>query len=506
MNSNNRLRFAPSPTGYLHVGGARTALYNYLYANKTGGTFVLRIEDTDEARSNLESLRMQVSDLNWLGLEWAEGPKARLLLESGNYDEIGPFGPYRQSQRKSIYLEKAQALIAQGKAFHCFCSEEDLERKKQAAIAAGRAPHYDGTCRNLSPDEVAKRHAEGQKSVVRFRVPDQDYSFQDYIRGEVQFPKGMVGDFVILRSDGMPVYNFCCVVDDALMQMTHVLRAEEHLSNTARQLMLYEALGLPAPRFGHLSIILGSDRQKLSKRHGATSCNEYRERGYLPEAVNNYMALLGWSDPEGREILSMEQMASSFDLDRLHAAAAVFDEVKLKWVNSQHLRALPAKTLLQRVQGYVMSEAPEALLSKSDRSAIISVIDQSSALAEATLEVFKSSFETLLDAAQSLLVVVDESFAVGPESQEVLAWPTTRTVLERWRDGLNQASGEQLTETEFVALQSGIQAAAAVKGKQLFMPLRVAVIGKPQGVELKLLVPVLSRSSLLRRVDQVLKS
>jgi nondiscriminating glutamyl-tRNA synthetase len=316
-----RTRFAPSPTGYLHVGGARTALYNYLYAKKTGGKFVLRIEDTDQERSTDEALKMQVEDLKWLGLWWQEGPGHKDIAS-----EIGDVGPYRQSARKPIYQKYAQQLLQSGKAFYCFCSDADLETKKKAAMAAGLPPHYDGTCRNIGLETAQKRLAAGESACVRFNVGQpKDYVLKDLIRGDVTFPSTMVGDFVILRTGGMPVYNFCCVIDDALMGITHVLRAEEHLSNTLRQMMLYESFGFGLPKFGHLSIILGPDRQKLSKRHGATSCNEYMKAGYLPEALKNFISLLGWSSPDGKEIMTEDEMIQQFSLDRFTPSAALIE-------------------------------------------------------------------------------------------------------------------------------------------------------------------------------------
>ncbi|HEX4925165.1 MAG TPA: glutamate--tRNA ligase, partial [Bdellovibrionales bacterium] len=291
MSSNKvRVRFAPSPTGYLHVGGARTALYNWLYARNTGGTFILRVEDTDQARSTERALKEQISDLRWLGINWDEGPEAG-----------GAYGPYKQSERLHIYREHADKLLAQGRAFYCFCTDEVIEAKRAAAQKEGRPAHYDGTCYNVTVPEAKARIAKGEKGAIRFKLSGKkEYKLDDLIRGEVVFPSDMVGDFVILRSDGMPVYNFCCVIDDALMKMTHVLRAEEHLSNTVRQLMLYEAFGWQPPRFGHLSLILDSNRQKLSKREGATSVHDFAQRGYLPEAMNNFIALLGWSSPKGQ--------------------------------------------------------------------------------------------------------------------------------------------------------------------------------------------------------------
>lgn len=481
-----RVRFAPSPTGYLHVGGARTALYNYLYAQKMGGQFILRIEDTDQARSTEESMRMQIGDLKWLGLNWVEGPHPETLKD------MGPHGPYRQSQRLSIYHDHSARLLSSGEAYYCFCTDDVLEQKKQQALKESRPPHYDGTCRSISLSEAQARLAKGEHAAIRFKAVVKDYTVHDLIRGDVQFPSGMVGDFIIIRSDGMPVYNFCCVVDDALMEISHVLRAEEHLSNTLRQLMLYEAFDYAPPKFGHMSIILGADRQKLSKRHGATSCHEYMINGYLPEALNNFIALMGWSSPEGKEILSMAEMIQQFSVERLHAAPAIFDEQKLKWVNASHLRALPHAELWRRVKPF-LEEADLQLPSSPEWQ-------------DRAMGLFKTSMETLKDAVELFRPLSDKDYKVQDEARETLSWPSSKQVIEAWKAKLSMQKAEFLDEAQFLALQEEIKNETGAKGKHLFMPVRVAVIGKPHGAELKILVPLLSRNSLIHRASTCLES
>lgn len=484
-NSSVRVRFAPSPTGYLHVGGARTALYNYLYAKRHGGKFILRIEDTDEARSTEESLRMQIDDLLWLGLNWDEGPNPDTL------EDNGPHGPYRQSQRLDIYSEHADRLIKKGQAYFCFMTDEEIEAQRQQAMKAGQPPQVNSPYRDWPLEKAKERLAKGDRASVRFKVGEKrDYILQDLVRGEVKFPSDMVGDFVLLRSSGMPVYNFCCAIDDALMKITHVFRAEEHLSNTLRQMMLYEAFGYTLPQFGHLSIILGGDRQKLSKRHGATSCHEYNEKGYLPEALNNFIALLGWSSPEGQEIMSMAEMAQQFSPDRLHAASAVFDEQKLNWVNATHLRALPSEELWRRISSFLDNAELNLPEDKAWRMR--------------ALEVFKSSMNTLVDAVELFRPLSDGPLPIAPEASEALSWPTTKGVIEAWKKGIEETPADYLTEEQFLKLQDSIKDQLGVKGKQLFMPIRVAVIGKPQGTELKMLVPLLHKKTLLKRADTVL--
>ena len=480
-----RVRFAPSPTGYLHVGGARTALYNFLYARKMKGTFVLRVEDTDLDRSTEESMRMQIQDLNWLGLNWDEGPDPVTLVDKG------PYGPYRQSLRKDIYRKHAEDLLERGLAYYDFRTDEELGAAREEAEQTGKPRQVERPAKIVSLKEARERVANGEPAAIRFKILEKrDYQFNDLVRGDVSFPSDMVGDFVILRSNGMPVYNFCCVIDDALMKITHVLRGEEHLSNTLRQLMLYEAFGYPIPKIGHLSVILGTDRQKLSKRHGATSCNDFMKRGFLPDALNNFIALMGWSSPKGQEILSRQELIEQFGTDRLNPAAAVFDDQKLNWVNATHLRALEPKVLWHEIKPF-LDEAGLELSSDSHWQ-------------EQAVEVFKTSMTTLADAVQLFKPLSDRQFSLSSEGLEVLKWPETKKVLTEWRNGIQNLSDASLSEKQFEALQEDIKNRCGVKGKNLFQPIRVAVIGQPQGTELKTLVPLMPKESLIKRVDTCL--
>lgn len=486
MSNDIRVRFAPSPTGYLHVGGARTALFNYLFAKKHNGTFVLRIEDTDVERSTEESMRMQIRDLHWLGLRWDEGIHPETLQDMGEY------GPYRQSQRLDIYKKYADQLLSEGKAYYCFLTDEEISQQRELAQKEGRPPQVQSPYRNLPLDEAKQRLSQGESAVVRLKTPDEkrDYVLNDLVRNEVVFPSDMVGDFVLLRSSGMPVYNFCCAVDDALMKISHVFRAEEHLSNTLRQMMIYEGLGFKVPQFGHFSIILGQDRQKLSKRHGATSIKQYEDMGYLPEAMNNFLALLGWSHPDGKEILSLEELKDSFATDRVNSAPAVFDEQKLKWVNSMHLRALPNDELWARLQPFFDKEG---LKLPDDRS-----------WQHKALEVYKSNMELLTDGPERFRPLSEQGFALSEAAQEVLAWESSKTVISAWQNKIAALNREFLTEEQFGQVQNEIKDECGVKGKFLFMPIRVAVIGEPQGAELKILVPLLKSKVLLERAQLAL--
>ena len=322
-----RVRFAPSPTGYLHIGNARTALFNWLFARHYGGCFILRIEDTDTDRHVAEAEGLIIQDLKWMGLDWDEGP-----------DKGGPYGPYRQSDRLDIYQSYAQKLVESGRAYYCYCTPEELEASRQKMLASGQTPQYDGRCLHLSDEQKKEFEKEGRRPSVRFRTLGDAVVVNDLIRGEVSFDGQTIGDFIILRSDGRAAYNFAVVIDDIQMEITHVLRGEDHLSNTPRQVLIYQALGFNPPQFGHMPMILGPDRTRLSKRHGATSVVSYREKGYLPEAINNYLALLGWSSPDEEEILPQEKLVQKFTVDRISRSAAIFDLTKLNWMNGNYIR------------------------------------------------------------------------------------------------------------------------------------------------------------------------
>ena len=352
-----RVRFAPSPTGQLHVGNARTALFNWLLAHGKDGTLVLRIEDTDTERSTRESELGILEDLRWLGLHWDEGP-----------DVGGAHGPYRQSERLHLYASYANELLGGSHAYHCFCSPAQLEADRQADLAAGRPPKYRGTCRNLPSTEVKRRVGAGERPVIRLRVPeDVEVSFQDLVRGEVTFSSEVIGDPVLVRSDGRPAYNFAVVVDDALMEITHVIRGEDHISNTPRQVLLYQALGFAPPAFAHLALVMGPDHTPLSKRHGATSVAEFRARGFLPEALTNYLALLGWSPGGDQELLPVDEMARRFAIEDVGHSAGVFDPEKLAWMNRQYMKvATPARVCAESARyflsrGYLRRRSEEAM-------------------------------------------------------------------------------------------------------------------------------------------------
>ena len=482
-----RVRFAPSPTGYLHVGGARSALYNLLYAKHNKGKFILRIEDTDQARSTEESLKMMIDDLKWLGLNWDEGPHPETLKDMGAY------GPYKQSERLSLYKKAADELLQSGKAYYCFMTDAEIDAQREELKAQGLQPHVISPWENKPVSEALQKLSNGEKAVVRFRTRElkKDYILKDLIRGEVKFPSDMVSDFVLLRSDGMPVYNFCCVVDDYMMKITHVLRAEEHLPNTLRQMMIFEGLGWPLPLFGHISLVLDDDRQKLSKRKGAVACDMYKKEGYLPAAMNNFLALLGWSHPQEKEVMSMQEMQDHFSLDRVHSSGAVFDRVKLKWMNSQHLRALPNNEIWQQISPF-LNEAGLKLPTDSDWQ-------------NKSVETFKSYMEILSDAVNLYTPLDDSKYEIKAESEEALKWESTKPVLTAWKELVAQHPKESFTEEDFLKIQDEVKVKSGQKGKNLFFPIRIALIGQPHGAELKILVPLMSKKSILIRADRALE-
>lgn len=349
MSDNNkriRTRIAPSPTGNFHVGTARTALFNYLFAKHNSGDFIVRIEDTDRIRSKKEFEEGILAGFKWLGINWDEGP-----------DTIGKYGPYRQTERLDTYKKYLEQLYSEGKIYKCFCSKEELEKEKQEQAAKGKAPHYSGVCSNLSKEQIEQNEKEGKNYVLRIKNANKNITFHDLIRGDITFDTTLLGDFVIAKNFDEPLYNFAVVVDDYLMQITHVIRGEEHISNTPRQILLQQALGFSEVEYAHLPLLLGPDRSKLSKRHGATPVDEYRKQGYLPEAFLNFIILLGWNPGNDQEIMSLEDMVRQFSFDHVQKAGAIFNVEKLDWLNGVYIRNLSDEALLEKCLPYLPEEA-----------------------------------------------------------------------------------------------------------------------------------------------------
>jgi glutamyl-tRNA synthetase len=476
-----RLRFAPSPTGHLHVGNARTALFNWLLARGSNGGFILRIEDTDFERSTKESERAIIEDLEWLGLEWDEG-----------VDRGGRFGPYHQSERLHIYRAHAVELLAKGRAYRCFCSPDQLEADRQTEIREGRAPMYVGRCRDITADAARERVERGEPAVVRFRVPPgTDVVFSDLVRGEVRFSTDVIGDPVLVRSDGIPAYNFAVVVDDALMEITHVIRGEDHISNTPRQILIYDALGWTPPKFAHVSLVMGADHAPLSKRHGATSVREFRERGYLPEALANYLALLGWSPGEGEELVPLGELARRFRLEDVGHSAGVFDLEKLAWVNRHYLKGAAADRLVSLSAPFLRREGWLEAASSEDLAYLATIVP-----------VAASSVDRLDQVPGRLRFVFDYSAARALERPEIRAEAEqSRPVIQALAVELDRAA-PLLDRDAFRAVVARIREATGQKGRALLHPVRLALTGEPEGVELDIAVPAIERGAALRDGDR----
>lgn len=467
-----RVRFAPSPTGHLHVGNARTALFNWLLARGHQGTLVLRIEDTDAERSTLEAEHSILEDLRWLGLDWDEGP-----------DTGGPYAPYRQSERLDLYRSTAADFLARGLAYYCFCRPAELEAERAAALSAGQPPKYSGKCRLLDPGESARRVREGATAAIRFAVPaGREVTFDDQVRGTVTFGTEVIGDPVIVRSDGRPAYNFAVVIDDVKMAVTHVIRGEDHISNTPRQILIYEALGAAPPVFAHLSLVLGPDHAPLSKRHGATSVAEFRERGYLPEALVNYLALLGWSPGEGEEVVPIEAMARRFDLSKVTHSAAVFDVAKLAWMNRQYMKdAAPARLVR------------EALPYFARAGYVTHGTDGSLGYLESLLPMAVGSVDRLEEIPSRVAFLFE--WRAGRAADLVRAEADGPRAVAAFNDAIARSGG--LDRESFRAAAGQAREQTGLKGRALFHPIRVALTAVESGPELDLAVPAIDRGATL---------
>lgn len=477
-----RVRFAPSPTGYLHIGNARTALFNWLFAHKHKGSFILRVEDTDIARSKKTYTQQLMSDLRWLKMNWDEGP-----------DIGGGFGPYKQSNRLKIYRRAAESLLRKGKVYRCYCSEEELEARRKEALRQGRPPRYDNRCRNLTSRQIADFESRGIKECLRFKVPDRTIIFNDLVKGEVSFDLGLIGDFVIMKSDMQPAFNFAVTVDDWLMKITHVIRGEDHISNTPRHLLLFDGLGAKAPAFAHMPMTLASGGTRLSKRAGAMSIAEYRHLGYLPEALINYLVLLGWSPKNDREIFSRDELIKEFDLSGITKANAVFDEKKLRWFGGQYIRKADLDRLTNLAIGYLKREDfIKGAISEEKyewiKKITAAVRDHLSCVSEIAdyVDIF---FKERIEIADN-----EKGFIEDQQGQEVL-----KAAIE--------VLGEldELTSSNFNRFIRTLQDKTGVKGKSLYLPIRIAITGKAHGPELNLVLPILEKRTCLERIKRAIK-
>lgn len=483
-----RVRFCPSPTGNPHVGMVRTALFNWAYARHTGGTFVFRIEDTDAARDSEESYEALLAALEWLGLTWDEGPVVG-----------GPYGPYRQSERmrEGTYADVARRLEEGGYAYRCYCTPEELEARREQARAEHRPPGYDGHCRSLSDEAVAAYRAEGRSSVLRFRMPDRDWTWDDLVRGPITFAADQVPDFVLLRANGEPLYTLVNPVDDALMRITHVLRGEDLLSSTPRQIALYEALAAigvsdgTTPRFGHLPYVMGEGNKKLSKRDPESSLQWYRDEGYLPEGLLNYLSLLGWSMGEDREFFSPAELAATFTLDRVSPNPARFDLKKCTAINGDWIRALDTADLVERVTPYLVSAG---VLREP-------VTPEAHAVLEAAVPLVQERMETLGQAVGMLgfLLVPQEDFTVDPADAEAMLDESGRATVAAALSALEQIDAWSATDIEG-ALRAALIDGLGLKPKVAFGPVRVAITGHRVSPPLFESMEILGRETCLARL------
>jgi glutamyl-tRNA synthetase/nondiscriminating glutamyl-tRNA synthetase len=462
----------------LHVGNARTALFNWLFAKKSGGVNVLRIEDTDVERSEARYEQQLLEDLRWLGLDWQEGP-----------DVGGDFGPYRQSDRIEIYHDYAERLVGEGKAYLCFCTPEELEAERQRAVAEHKPQVYSGKCRNLDPTEAQKRRAKGEQAAIRLKIPDHPIKFHDMVHGPIEFPHEAVSDLIIVRSTGVPVYNYVVVIDDITMKITHVIRGDDHLSNTPKQVALYEALGAPVPEFAHLSTILGSDRERLSKRHGATSIANFREMGVLSEALVNYLALLGWAPHGGtRETFTREELIQEFELERVTPSPAVFDMQKLYWLNRHYIAAAGQQTLFELSLPYFSRAGLVLAPDAPTREWLMKVI--------ALLAPSVDKLDELPGRAALIFNFDAKAALAAEENREMFHVEQSKNVVKAFAK-LTGSESEPLSAEKFKAIMNEVKVATGGKGKDLFHPVRVALTGSHSGPEFDKLIPIIEQGSTL---------
>jgi nondiscriminating glutamyl-tRNA synthetase len=483
MSSEVRVRYAPSPTGHLHIGNARTALFNYLFARNQNGKFIIRIEDTDQKRNIEGGEESQLRYLKWLGIEWDE-----------SIDVGGEYGPYRQSERTEIYQKYTEELLEKGLAYHCYCTSEELEKEREEQQANSQMPRYSGKCRNLTAEQRAELEAEGREPSIRFRVPSNtEIKWNDIVKDEVSFESEGIGDFVIVKKDGTPTYNYAVAIDDYLMKMTHVLRGDDHISNTPKQILVYEALGWTPPVFGHMTLIVNENRRKLSKRDESIIqfIEQYKELGYLPEALFNFITMLGWSPVGEEEIFSKEQFIEIFDPARLSKSPALFDTSKLRWMNNQYMKKLDldevvALSVPHLVKAGKVEEARDAETEQWVRDLVALYQEQMSFGAE-IVELTEMFFKKEIDYSE--------------EAKAVLAEEQVPEVLKAFAEEIS--SLEEFSADEIKAATKAVQKATGQKGKKLFMPIRVATTGETHGPELPKAISLLGKETVLARLESI---
>lgn len=484
MTNDVRVRYAPSPTGQLHIGNARTALFNYLYAKHLGGKFIIRTEDTDEKRNVVGGEESQLKYLKWLGIVWDEGA-----------DIGGDYGPYRQTERLAIYQEYVDDLLARDLAYKCYMTEEELEAEREEQKANGQVPKYSGAHSNLTAEQIAQFEAEGREASIRFRVPkNKTYTFQDIVRGDITFESSDFGDWVMVKKNGVPTYNFAVAIDDHLMKISHVLRGEEHISNTPKQMMIFDAFDWNAPQYGHMTLILNEDRKKLSKRdeHILQFIEQYKNLGYLPEAMFNFISLLGWSPVGEEEIFTQEQFIEMFDPERLSTSAAIFDPKKLKWMNNQYVKKADFEQVVELTLPHLIAtgKLPEDMdeMTKDWALELIGLYKEQLNYGAEIVELTELFFQT--------------EITYTPDAQEVLNGEQVSEVLAVYKEQL--ATIEDWTPASIKAAVKATQKETQQKGKKLFMPIRVATTGQLHGPELPNAIHLLGKEVVTKRLDQVL--
>ncbi|MDA1478179.1 glutamate--tRNA ligase [Bacillus changyiensis] len=480
MGNEVRVRYAPSPTGHLHIGNARTALFNYLFARSQGGKFIVRIEDTDQKRNIAGGEQSQLNYLKWLGMDWDE-----------SVDVGGEYGPYRQSERNEIYKTYYEELLEKGLAYHCYCTEEELEKEREDQSARGEMPRYSGKCCSLTKEEKEKLRAEGRQPSIRFKVPKGDViTFQDIVKDEISFETDGIGDFVIVKKDGTPTYNFAVAVDDYLMKMTHVLRGEDHISNTPKQIMIYNAFGWDIPDFGHMTLIVNENRKKLSKRDESIIqfIEQYEELGYLPEALFNFIALLGWSPVGEEELFTKEQFIEIFDVKRLSKSPAVFDTHKLKWVNNQYVKKLDLDQVIQLTVPHLQKAGKLSQeLSENEQEWVRKLVS-----------LYQEQLSYGAEIVELAELFFKDEIQYNHEARTVLEEEQVPEVLQVFAEKLEQL--EEFTAENIKASIKAVQKETGHKGKKLFMPIRVATTGQTHGPELPQSIELIGKDTVLKRL------
>lgn len=484
MTNEVRVRYAPSPTGHLHIGNARTALFNYLFAKNQGGKFIIRIEDTDKKRNIEGGEESQLKYLKWLGIDWDE-----------SVDVGGEYGPYRQSERNDIYKKYYEQLLENNLAYKCYCSEEELEQEREEQMSRGETPHYSGKHANLSAEEQKGYEDQGLSPSIRFRVPeDKVFRFNDMVKGDISFESEGMGDFVIVKKDGTPTYNFAVAVDDHLMKISHVLRGEDHISNTPKQIMIYEAFGWDIPVFGHMTLIVNENRKKLSKRDESIIqfIEQYEELGYLSEALFNFIALLGWSPGGEEEVFSKEQLIEIFDSARLSKSPAVFDTQKLAWMNNQYIKQLELDVLVplslpHLIKAGKVSDTMSEEENERTRQLIALYQEQMS---------YGAEIVSLTD------LFFKEEITYNRDAESVLEGEQVPEVLKAFVDELENV--EDFSADQVKASIKLVQKATGQKGKNLFMPIRVAITGQTHGPDLPKSIAVLGKNTVLSRLNNII--